>query len=431
MVYLGLLLIFICGFDLFYLMPGYHIRGLFRVSDLGLLLTFLMAGSFFVRSQHRNLVANPVALMVIAYLFLTLIQVVSATYNYHQPIMSGLIQSRHQFYYLSYFVFLLALDTDEKVEKFMGYMMKIAIFIVIISVINYFGPTLFHHPWAEGHGIRSGIKRAFLPAMNIIGLAFIWWLTRYVARVPGYRKDGYGVLLMFAALLFRQTRGRVIAATLASFWIFFREGRMRLLVGMIVAALLGGGVMAMILGENILVGSFETAYTDVTEEEGTWVGRIKQIENSLETFLEHPWIGTGARFIRQQAGVTTDQKTLEDAYQGDLGWPHWLKNYGILGTVWVIALTIVVLRKSAENRRKNPSDVISRFAEYNFIHIMIGMMTINYLVKVDGILVLCLGLAMLHRRVTPESNIEIGPKVKHPQETDSILRRKRSTLVAR
>ena len=106
MVYLGLLLIFICGFDLFYLMPGYHIRGLFRVSDLGLLLTFLMAGSFFVRSQHRNLVANPVALMVIAYLFLTLIQVVSATYNYHQPIMSGLIQSRHQFYYLSYFVFL-------------------------------------------------------------------------------------------------------------------------------------------------------------------------------------------------------------------------------------------------------------------------------------------------------------------------------------
>ena len=201
---------------------------------------------------------------------------------------------------------------------------------------------------------------------------------------------------------------------------------MKLFAVSIVVALLIGGLSAIIVGENILVGSFETAYTDVTKGEGTWRGRVSQIQNSFEVFLEHPWVGTGARFIRQKGGEITDRKLLEDAYQGDLGWPHWLKNFGILGTLWVIALTIVVFMTVSVNKKRYPGDVISRFAEYHYIHLMIGMATINYLVSRDGILVFCLGLAMLHRRIGDRTTIDVVEKPGTINEDNRILRRKRA-----
>ena len=389
-----LLLIVAISHNLFYLVPNYHIRGAFRLTDIGLLLSGLLLMGLLMRGT-RVRVMNGASLLIIGYFLMLMLQVVLATVNYDQSIMSGLVAARHQFYYMLYFVFLLALDDDEKVEKFMKVLGLVTIGVVVASVLNYAGFRIFYHEqWGEGQGERSGIARAYIPAMNLIVLMFVWYLTRYVFSNQAWNRYGAGALLMFLALLFRQTRGRIIAASLAALWVLFREGRLKAMAAVGSAAVILVVAVGLFLQQNVLVESYVTAYTDLAQGEGTWRGRSVTMQNAFEAFKEHPWVGSGLLVLR---GSDFDAQAATYAYQGDLGYAHWLKNYGIVGVVWLLALYYIVWRRVLEARRLYPQDYVARFTEYAAVQVAISLLTINYLVKIEGIFVICLLLALATR----------------------------------
>ena len=90
MIFIVLLLIFFLGFSTFMLFPWHHVHGVFRISDLGLLLIILTLANQFHKSVNRGIVFNKIGMVIFFYLVLTLIQVVNASVNYNQSIIPSL-----------------------------------------------------------------------------------------------------------------------------------------------------------------------------------------------------------------------------------------------------------------------------------------------------------------------------------------------------
>ena len=157
-----------------------HIPGVFRVSDVGIALIALGLLVYVLRSTDLRPLLNIFTWYVFAYLLLVVAQASIASFKYSQSVLDGLIVARHQFYYLSFPLFLLALNDTEKIRKFMGVLTVAALVLIIASIINYFGLTLFYHHRAEGHGVRAGVIRAFIPAMGILVMTSVWQFSKYL-----------------------------------------------------------------------------------------------------------------------------------------------------------------------------------------------------------------------------------------------------------
>jgi O-Antigen ligase len=394
MIFLFLLMIFFLGNSSFALLPWHHNPGVFRLSDLGLLLIFIALLYQFVTNPKRDRCFNAAGFLIIGYLFMALLHVANASINYNQSILVGMLQVRHQFYYLSYFVFLLGFCRPGVAELFMKYIVWMAFTILVLAMINYVGPELFYHQWADGHGIRSGIVRAFIPGMEIMVMAFLWCLLRFTEKGKLMSRECLGMLTLLFGLLFRQTRGRIIAAFLASAWLLYRERNFKMLIYSAIAVTMLSLMMAIVMQQNLLQSGLESAYTDIKNKEGTWADRLKTIDSAVETFNKHFFIGSGALLIHGYRSELPKEFRM-DSYQGDLGYIHWFKNFGVVGIIWLVLMVIVCARQTRLNRKSNPDDYVSKFGEYQLVQIAFGFITINYLGKPPGILVFCLALALL------------------------------------
>jgi hypothetical protein len=398
MHYFIAILIITLANESFTLIPWYHVKGVFNVVDLGILLVFLALVGVSLKARNLRELGNPLSVFVALHLFLILIHVANAMVNYDQTLVSTLIRSRHQFYYLSYFYFLLVFDTAEKFERLMDLLTLLALALIALAVVNYFWPVVFHHElYGEGHGERGGIKRAYVPGMDIVGMTFLWQLLKFLQG--GHRRGGAAVqtLLLFCGLLFRQTRGRIIAATAIAGWMLLRSKRIGLVIGMGFFVAVLAVVVEFTLPENIFLDSFSSAVTDITEEEGTWAPRQAQIETAWRAFAEHPVLGSGAILIRKVDGAALTKKELSESYQADLGWAHWLKNFGIAGMVWMTALTTTIYFKRRSALKGGFQSRIGDFGWFQWLHLLVGMATIGYFFRANGITIVSLTLAMLTR----------------------------------
>jgi hypothetical protein len=174
----------------------------------------------------------------------------------------------------------------------------------------------------------------------------------------------------------------------------YREKTLKLLFYSVTILLMLSVAVSIWTKENILMSAMQSTYTDIKYQEGTWAGRIETIEQALETFYHNPIIGSGSSMIHGADDQLSNDARV-DSYQADLGYIHWIKNYGAVGMIWLAALALMIARQSAINRRRYPEDSISIFAEYQLVQIAVGFITINYLGKPSGILIFCLSLALL------------------------------------
>ncbi|MEH6591229.1 MAG: hypothetical protein V7746_13305 [Halioglobus sp.] len=400
-----LFLIFLCANSVFFLVPGTHIKGVFRVSDIGLALVLGMLVYYLSKERRPGIIFNKIGLMIFFYLFMVLMHIAVVSINYNQSVGSSFIAARHQLYYLSYFVFLLALNTEVKAESFMRLMTIVAIGVFILSIINYFGFTLFYHEqWSEGHGSRSGIKRAYIPGMEVIGMAFFWQLSKFIVEPRRNVSNALYALLLFSAILFRQTRGRIVTHAATAGWMMIREKKF-LLFGLSGGAVLFLGMaFTLVGGQDLVTSSVGSVVEEVSSGEGTWGARLVTLQTSLEIFREHPLIGGGTHLIRQSVGFASSGM-LQAAYQGDLGYPHWLKNYGLLGVIWLIAIMAMTFSALKKRIQSEPSNALTLFSRYQFVQIIIGGMTINYWLTKEGVLLVCLVLALATRQSTSRAAV--------------------------
>ncbi|MCJ7602653.1 MAG: O-antigen ligase family protein [Desulfobulbaceae bacterium] len=382
----------------------WHVQGMFNVADLGNMLVWF--GVFWVIFRKKGVpkeFRNPLSLLIIAYLFFVCFQIGLGSFYYNQSLVTSLIGARHQFLFFSFFLFLQLLDTPERIRQLLNWLTIIALIAVLLGLINYFGPTILTHKWAEGQRIRSGITRGFLPGMPIISFAVIWEMTKWV---EGANKNKFSFLwgwLLVGAHFFRQSRMRVfgVVAVLAGMLFFKRKFRHLIISAFI--AVMAIVVVDQYLPENLIINLFTGAAEDVSEGSGSWRGRLIQLETDFKEFKEHPIIGSGASTIRLDSGSgyssTSQAEMFALAYKDDLGYTHWVKAYGLVGLVWLLSFFFLLwhyARKTVRMADKEHKDITT--FSVSFVVFIIGtFITLNHLMFPHSIVLVCLIAAIIIR----------------------------------
>ncbi len=378
-------------------MPVTDVSGGFHLKDVGNVLIWLgILWSVLSKRQHDlSKLNNGFSWFIFAYLLLALIQASLASMIYDQGILSGLIRARDQLYYGSFFLFLLLIDTRQDAEMLMKFLTQLSLILCCLAVINYFGPTIFYHKWAMGCGIRSGIKRAYIPGINIILAAGLWHLVRYMNDNKASIWSLLFFVLSYAVVVFRQTRAMVIALTITVLIVLFTKKRYKLFAVFACTVLISATLLSVTMGKNIFFTQFRLAYDEYTQKSGNWGARVVQIEAAWEIIKQHPFLGSGGLVIRGGARKITNEMRWAAA-GADLGYINFLKYFGGTGFLWMMLFISVFYARFFSLVKKPETDrVMADFSVYMFTYILIAEVTLDSFYRPAGIILLCLILAIL------------------------------------
>ena len=422
---LFVILIVLCAEEFLNFGDWTHVQGVFNVADVGNFLVWLGSGVFLVRHGLPPVTRNPISVLMVVYMGFVLVQVGLASLYYGQDIATGFVGVRHQFYFMSFFLFLWLLDTPERIRMALNGLTIVAFVALALGVANYVGPPFLSHKWAEGQRERAGMIRAYIPAMNTIGLAAIWQMTRWVERREKGMLPGVFSLFLFAAHVFRQTRMQLFGVFGVGLGLLVVRRRFGYVALVAVLALVGAVVAQILLPENILLAPFETAAENVAEGSGSWRGRLVQLETDWEIFKRHPLFGSGASGLRveaEQGVTTTSQAELEAiAYRADLGYSHWLKAYGVVGGVWLLAFMSVLWVKGRREAVSEQADLreIGLFGSAYLVFVAGTSITQNHWMFPRGIVLVCLTAAIIARVDDMLLEKEKTPAPKQGRNSDS------------
>lgn len=373
-------------------------QGVFHIKDVGILLICLgILYSIFSTKRSYDLarLVNVFTYFMFFYLIFILLQVSLANIFYDQSLLSGLIRARVQLYYGSFFLFIMLIETRQDAEMLMKFLTVLSLILICLAVINYFGPTIYHHKWAVESGIRSGIKRAFIPGISIILAVGLWHLVRYMNDDKASIWSFFFFLLSYAAVVFRQTRGRVIALTITLLIVLVTKKRYKLFMGFACTMLISAVLLSATMEKNIFFTQFGLAYEEFTEKSGNWGARVEQIDVAWEIIKKHPFFGSGGLVIREGAGKVTNAM-MWAAAGADLGYMNFLKYFGGTGALWMILFILVFFARFFSLVKKPETHrVMADFSVYMFTYILIAEVTLDSFYRPGGIILLCLALAML------------------------------------
>ncbi|MHA2400952.1 MAG: O-antigen ligase family protein, partial [Promethearchaeota archaeon] len=261
---------------------------------------------------------NVFTIFIFIYFLLVLLQASLASMFYSQSIIDGLIRTRNQLYYGSFFLFLLLFDKRENADRFMSFMTILSISLICLALINYFGPIIFHHSMAEGWGERSGIKRAVFPGISIVLAVGLWHFVKYLIDNRTSIWSFLFFLLAYAAVVFRQTRGQIIALSMTIIIVLFTQKKLKLIAGLGVTFIIFSGILSVTMEENILLNPFSLAYEDIKENKGTVMGRMEQVKADWELIKKHPFVGSGGLVIRVREDKKVSNEMRHATYGADL-----------------------------------------------------------------------------------------------------------------
>ena len=406
----AILFVIAASHSFFYVIPN---QALAEASPtIGLLVLFaLVSYQIFLERNHLGRLNTFIVWYVFVYLLLVLAQASLASFHFEQSIIDGLIVARSQFQYLVAIALILYFRSDEDIERFMSALSILVVFILVLSLFNYFGPTILHHKWAEGHGVRAGIVRAYIPALELFVLVAIWQFNRFI-HSP--RTDWIALFFILATIfgiLFRQTKMHILVTLLVIILMLVQKRRFGVLAVGAFALVAISGAMTTPTGDNLLFSTFQQAYDSVVYpekvsrandgEKSTWASRMEQIERAEHLVSEHFLTGSGGMVLREtEEGAWSREK--QDARRGmDLGYFVWVKFYGLPGVLLMTLLTLYLGVSCFRliSRSDTPNRYIVFFVAYEYLVIMISMVTIGYFTLIHAINTLCICLAVLGFKV--------------------------------
>lgn len=401
-IWLCLFSIIVCVNHFFSLVPWAKLPGKFNSSDIGLLILIIVLTFLLASGKSKKRLNNGITYIVLLYLLMVVGQVANVSFNFGQSIFDGLVASRHQLYYLSFFVFLMVFENERCIKKFLNFMLLLAVFLSIIGFINYFGFTLYHHVWAEGHGERAGITRAFFAGIGIIAFSLLWVISQWLVEKKINTKREFAGALLIITMVMRQTRGLIIGAFVAIVFMLVNKRKIKtLFIGGICLVLLSITI-SVYKDTNILLNPFISAYQDISEGGGTWAPRIKQLEDSISTFMEHPVFGGGTYAIRLNLDGKSSMQLRELSIahaNADLGYVHWLKAYGSVGMIWLFALYVAVAKyiKPITGSSVKRMEAVGLLSAGYMIYVMVSFVTSPHFIWANSILLICIALALMVR----------------------------------
>ena len=390
--------------------PWWHVSGVFNIMDVGNAFLWCCLIGLFVFSNRKERLINVISLLIIFHIFFVFVQIMLAHVYYGQGWFDGLVAIRHHFYYVSFFVFLLLFSNQEKVMQLLDLLVIIAVVSLVLGLVNYFGPNILSHKLAVDERLRSGVKRAFVPAMDVLSFALIWLFVRWSTRSNLSKFQRGSAFFLLIGHIFRQSRMRLVGVTVILLGTLAMRRKWKPLFALVIACILLFGAMELRKEENIITTLVGSAFSDVIYRKGTMSPRIEMIKIDVEEFLRHPWIGGGTCALRRPSGDAPTRlqvKTAELSYYHDLGYTHWLKFFGIAGIVWLtvllgaqFAMGVHVLKHGNENDRK-----LTLFALSYLMYVVTTQFTLDHLMIPSRILLnmLCAAIIVVSYKNTVES----------------------------
>lgn len=370
-------------------------------ADVGVVLIGVGLLYYIHQSTELNRLLNIFSVFIFLYLALVLIQAPVASFKYNQSVIDGIIGARHQFYYLSFPLFVLIINNAERARSLMRLLTAIGLIIVVLAYIHNLGIyNVFidrgGDEWRLA-GERSGVQRFWFPGLNILMLTGIWQFLRYLSDNHKLSLSLASFAAIFSGVLLRQTRSRIITLTAVLGLIAYRQKRYGLIASVGFVLLVVVLVPSIGAEKNIFISAFETAYHDVTEDEGTWAPREQQIDIAKEVFRDGFWLGSGAVALRAVGHTTNwDKLNLKTiAYSADLGYWTWLKYFGFPGIVLLLLIIWGYIWYTFKRRYEPEWKELVQLAVYHFIVIWISTITLPYLTSPSGIVMVCLSWALL------------------------------------
>lgn len=395
-----LLLIITLSNDFFWLLPWNPPA---KPTDIGLLIIMAVLAFrvVFVTGELQRLFSNVFSWLFLALFFLFLIQVPLAAINYDQSLKDALIAVRHQFYYLSFFVFLSYLRTADDVIRFLDALSVVAFILCLLAAVDYFVVDIFRTTVENDYSVvRGGIARAQIPAMGLLSLVALWQISRWTYPLVGQSRWWTNVLISFLFLvhLFRQGRVRLFSLVLGAVWLLVLRGKVK---GLAVLALLGTTIIlvsAQFAQSNLFVNLLTSGVEDAVEVSGTAASRSEMLKADIQAFSEHPYVGGGTIAIRVDLEDSSADLS-ELARSADMGYSRWLKHFGIVGVAWLVAFCLAqwVLISRIRGVTTEPVQTLAAFSYTYLIYFLVSSATINHLLFPRVIPLMCLVCVVLVR----------------------------------
>ena len=122
---------------------------------------------------------------------------------------------------------------------------------------------------------------------------------------------------------------------------------------------------------------------------------MEQIAKSWDVFIDNFFTGSGGMVLRGTGGYSGFGDLFWVAFGADLGYWVWFKFFGLWGIVYLFALVIGFYFYALRCAQLGDAAHVGRFAMYHFVCILISLLTIDYLTRPDGIILMCLTWALI------------------------------------
>ena len=363
-VIISLFIIFlgVRGFNLIpvsivYLLPGY-----FRIEDgvfFAMIFTFIYA---IHKKKIQELRSYNFSIFIIIISGLILLNPLLAQLHFGQPYNSGILGYRHWLYYLIFFVFVIFLDSDDRVKKFITFFSLMGILIAVLALVQYKfnNMTIFSSYNNLGQAdldIRLGSSRLNYPIADLgVLIFFMLFSSTFISKA---RKHLIINILMMTLILLiiylTQTRMRILGIMFVSFLGIFTMKNKKILIPSFILVtilllylnllytLLNGQYFLDHLEEFRSFRLLELSYSELSSVEGNAGLRINQSLHYWEFFKKYPLFGAGT--LISQTPLTVKYNFWPST---DVGMFRFLAEFGIAGMLWLTALSIVWFKKIKE-----------------------------------------------------------------------------------
>lgn len=365
---IAILAILFTLFEGFCLLPQEYVvmPGIFRMLDLIIVILPLFAlvcgrGIFDACSRFF-----PETAVILVGCLLILIDPLMAWLFFDQPYLKGLLLLRHSFSYLVFFMFVLLMKPDDRLEKtirFLTWALAVWIVILILTKSHHdLGLIHFRDGYYGGGGFsRFGDSRLYFPYYNLPLLLYFIALARMLRSslwdiLRKHPIELFYAVLVTKAVLATYSRMLVFSFMVASglAFLFARNRCLRyaaiglfcVVVGIQASAMAAGGGISLI--ENTKLGKIALQSGSLEKEDG----RKMQLKMYLENFFRSPLTGVGTiasgKYDRMGAGYLRSFRQYGIFNNTDLGYPKIAAENGLLGLSWVACLYGLIYWRSRQ-----------------------------------------------------------------------------------
>ena len=398
--------------------------GMFRMADtIFLILPFflLMFSPTVLRVLHRF---PEESMWIITACLLVLLSPLMAWLFFDQPYLTGLLLMRHNFSYLTFFIFVLLLRPRDKLDNLLILLTFLFGVYMVILLVNKYFPAMRFISFPEGYYrhegfMRFGEYRLYFPLENLPILLYCLALAGILhpPREMSILRKTFAlvfILIFLFAILSTFVRALFVSLLFTTIFALFTSNR-RMLRNMAIAltiifvcieglavAVSGSGIYFF---EDSKLGKMVMQSGNLPPE----TGRKLQASMFMNHFIKSPLTGVG----NINSGATSEERIRTYQKVGyfngvDIGYLKVAADNGMVGMAWVIWFFSYMYRRSKQTLKKalalgdEPmAEAVARGLRYFLIYLAISGLTLPHFVRFERIPAIVLALAIM--AVTHES----------------------------